>query len=271
MSEVKDIDITEGWDEKTKASYERVMEYRRNNPRPEREFVAATQELIADHFGFSRLGELTTEHMNAEQAEWFDKLLDQVRAWKETVVDEPGLSFVLCSPQVGIGKTHIAKAVKDSFSHVYVGGDDEPGFYDGAPNFQLSSHGRILTGREVMAYWERDSVDIAHLIGPFTRCFVIDDMGREGTLKYVKADYQPEEKRSRYFELLNWVYENRSRQQVSVFVTSNMTLDQLRDFLGAASWSRLNELAPVGYMVEAPELPDMRMVKSGRGIRTSRG
>jgi DNA replication protein DnaC len=76
------------------------------------------------------------------------------------------------------------------------------------------------------------------------------------------AASQATEIQARYFKILNHCYE----RHISVVITSNLSIDQLQDHLGARCWSRLQEMASVGLILElGRDVPDYRLRRSGRG------
>lgn len=245
----------------------------RNLHRPE--IIPATREEIVKHYELETLDTLTTDHMSKANKVWFDGLLTRIREWREEASQITGHSFILCSPQIGIGKTHIAKAVKDSFAEVATAEYSEPAFVDGRPNFSFMRRGRMYTGKQLMKEMDKPEYSHDEFFPNGLRCVVLDDIGREGSLQFEKRDEQSqlEEKQHRYFELINYFYERRNSKDgyngraktpVSLFITSNLSIAELSRFFNEATWSRLNELCPKGCIVEAPALPDMRMVRSGR-------
>jgi DNA replication protein DnaC len=214
-------------------------------------------------FALPSIDDLTTAHMTPEQKARFDQLLTRVREWREGTRFAPGLSMMLMSRQVGIGKTHIARSVVSSFSAIigelYYLGDE--------PQFALETRARLYTARELISYLGGDEARDVWTIVPHTvQCLVIDDLGREGYLDFVKADQQQAEKQARYFHLINHLYQRwqNGRYPVSLFITTNLNSAECQELLGEAVWSRLLEMCPRGYIVEVSGLEDYRRVKSGR-------
>jgi DNA replication protein DnaC len=223
----------------------------------------ATVDDIANHYGLSRLTDLTTGHMQADQAARYNALIAKIRKWKEETVHNPGLSFLLSSQQVGTGKTHIAKAINASFCSV-VG---EMEYIGEEPQFSLEYSSKMYTARELIQLLGGDeTMGLWDIVPKHIKCLVIDDLGREGYLNYVKADQQLEEKQTRYFHLINHLYETRrnGRFPVSLFITTNLTAQEVQALLGDATWSRLLEMCPLGYIVQLAGIDDYRRVKSGR-------
>jgi len=149
----------------------------------------------------------------------------------------------------GCGKTHIAKAVL--WSMCYMRDDGEP----------VAPVGQFFTSGEVIRDLDDDSsVRTALLNRPIV---VIDDVGAEGELEFIKGERQDKEVQVRYFRVINFCYEH----GVSVVITANMSLDQLGEYVGGRCWSRLLEMAPTGFMVDMTGVPDYRRLVSGRGVK----
>lgn len=209
------------------------------------------------------LADLSTSHMTTEQREGYERVLTNVRKWRQDVPYNRGLSFMLSSKQVGVGKTHIAKAVNASFCRVI--GNME--FRNDVPEFWLEYRSRLYTARELINLLGGDQQkELWQIVPKHIQCLVIDDLGREGYIDYVKADQQAQEKQSRYFHLLNHLYETRrnGNYPVNIFITTNLTTDEVQELLGDANWSRLLEMCPRGYIQEMSGLTDYRRVASGR-------
>lgn len=110
-----------------------------------------------------------------------------------------------------------------------------------------------ITAPELMERMDDKDFRVARLIGSpeVNRVVVIDDVGREGELRFSKRDDDPQlkEKQARYYRVINYCYE--LFQQgcgISLIVTSNLRLKPLAEFLGGASWSRLLQMSPSGFM-----------------------
>lgn len=229
--------------------------------------VPETRQEIGERFNLTYLESLTTAHMDDAQRKGFEDMIVAVRRWRRAVKEKPNLSFILSSSQVGIGKTHVAKAVRDSFA--------ELAYYDGGNDISLVRHGRFFTAGDLMIAmtpknfspdppYNNRHVDsgIGALVRYSTKIVVVDDLGREPALPYVKQDKESQklERQRRYFEFINACYE----RGVAVFMTTNMPLGDLEDFFGEATWSRLNEMAPKGFMYQIEGLVDYRQIKGGR-------
>ncbi len=115
---------------------------------------------------------------------------------------------------------------------------------------QVLPGGVWLTAPELMEQMDDKEFSVRELIGSpvTTKVVVIDDVGREGELRFSKRDEtQLVEKQARYYRVINYCYE--LFQQgcgISLIVTSNLRLKALAEFLGGASWTRLLQMAPNG-------------------------
>lgn len=206
----------------------------------------------AAKFGITTLTQLTDAHLDTEQKAKFQRLLQRARQWR--VGD--ARAFVLVSQTRGIGKSHIAKAVFDSFGKVT--GSDVTGW----TGFQ--NNGRFFDAATLMAQLGENREALQLVIPRDCPIVVIDDLGREGHLKYVDAAGQLPEIRSRYFRVIDWCYSN----EIRLFITSNMPRRDLAagtSVLESAAWSRLLHMAGRDYLIEVTGLPDYRLVAGGFG------
>lgn len=223
----------------------------------------ATQADARREYNLVSLNDLTTDHMTPNQRQRYDGLLSNVRQWRQDALSNNGLSFVLSSQQVGVGKTHIAKAVNASFCTFI--GDME--YTDDVPQFRVAYSSRLYTARALINMLGGDEQkSVWEIVPRHIKCLVIDDLGREGYLDYVKADQQLQEKQSRYFHLINHLYETRRNGQhpVNIFITTNLNAAEIKELLGEANWSRLLQMCPRGNILELDGIDDYRRVSSGR-------
>jgi len=222
----------------------------------------ATPEDARKTYNLASLNDLTTAHMTADQKRRYDGLLVNVRKWRQDARSNSGISFFLSSKQVGVGKTHIAKAVNASFCS-FVG---DMKYIDDVPQFRVTYSSRLYTARTLINMLGGDEQKSMWEIVPrHVKCLVIDDLGREGYLDYVKAEKQEDERYARYFHLINHLYERRHGQHpVNIFITTNLTTKKSKELLGVANWSRLLQMCPKGYILELDGIDDYRAVSRGR-------
>jgi len=247
-------------------SFEPNPELTMVNDLPERETV--TSETALKQLGITRLSDLQTDHMAPSVGRKFNSQLDAIRKWRFNAGElsprsVSGRGLVICSTQVGVGKTHIAKAVANSFGHLEYTPDLPFSWYDdGQQTFGFNDKGLVLTAREVMEM-TREKFSVRSGI----TVLVLDDVGREGLLQFVKNDegMQLNEMQSRYYTVVNYVYEQIKRgRELYLIITSNIEYSKLPTLFNKATWSRLQELAPIGCALEFRGVPDYRKVGSGR-------
>jgi predicted ATPase len=204
------------------------------------------------------------------------------KQWLSAWQVQPGLSFVITSGAIssdlimtqvgnswepigpylftgyGNGKTTIAQALFYSCGiftvHETVAGNE----------LRIYKAGKMLSARE----WLMQTTNTESTLAEFlcsdgmtrTQVVVIDDVGREGALPFIRGTEQPKELQARYFDLINHCYQ----RQISVIITSNFRFDALARYLGGATWSRLMEMVPDGYMVDITGVRDYRPIAGGR-------
>jgi DNA replication protein DnaC len=71
---------------------------------------------------------------------------------------------------------------------------------------------------------------------------------------------QEYEIQNRYFKVIDYCY----TYQISIVMTSNLSADALRRHIGERSWSRLQKMAPKGFMRDLSGVPDYRLREGGR-------
>jgi hypothetical protein len=157
----------------------------------------------------------------------------------------------------GVGKTHIARAVQWASYHFLEDGTPvAPAgrFYAAADLLE-----RLGGGDTMYELAPAGTETVLGLVGG-TPVLVIDDVGVEGVLPYVAKESQELERMARYFEVVNYCY----TQNISVVITANMSLDRLAAHIGGRAWSRLQQMAPAGFMVDMTGVPDYRRRQGGR-------
>ena len=233
-----------------------------------------TLDEIKKFFGMVSLDDFTTDHLTREEADYFNSVLQTVINWYERVEGgEDRLSFIFCSEGNGAGKTEVAKAMMWKFNKIFLTFNDCALIeysHDLTKLVGIEKYAKMLTGQEVMNLlgktdWEEELRSGVKRL----KLLVIDEVGRE-EVHFEKRDPELQErtKRHRYNAIINWCYQKR----VSLFITSNLTLKGLEQFFGDnATWSRLEEMCPLGCQLEIEgDFPDYRkVVKSGRAGGTS--
>jgi DNA replication protein DnaC len=94
---------------------------------------------------------------------------------------------------------------------------------------------------------------------------VIDDIGAEGSIPFLRGEDQEHERHFRYRQVIDYCYEN----GVSVIITSNLPLrpgdkKTLAEHIGGRAWDRLLQMCPRGSMVELWGVPSWRARAGGR-------
>jgi hypothetical protein len=139
----------------------------------------------------------------------------------------------------GCGKTHIARACLHTDCY----------WLDGRP---VAAAGQFWSANDIIQRLDAEtpaSVEVGS-----AAIVVIDDVGTEQTIPYIAALDQERERQSRYFKLIDYCYGH----GVSVVITGNLTWAQLQQRIGGRAWSRLQEMAPKGQMVDLTAVPDWR-------------
>lgn len=146
----------------------------------------------------------------------------------------------------GCGKTTLARAAHTALFRVGYSGEER----------YVIKRGLFITSRNAMQLFDNDEKDLKFALRNIKPLVVIDDVGREGTLRWEKrdADQQLREKQNRYYYLINFCYVNK----IGLIITTNLTSLELAKFLGGASWSRLLEIVPGDYRINLSGVKDMR-------------
>lgn len=158
----------------------------------------------------------------------------------------------------GCGKTHIARAVQwASYTALEDGTPVAPAgrFYMARDLIELIGSGNTM---QELAPPPVQTSDGGYVGG--TPVLVIDDVGTEGTLRYIAKEAQEYEMHARYFMAINYCYEH----HISVVITGNMTIDGLAQHIGGRAWSRLQQMAPSGMILDMTGVPDYRRKEGGR-------
>ena len=204
------------------------------------------------------------------------------KQWLPARQSQPGISFVITSGAItsekilsrngegwkpigpylftgfGNGKTTIAEALFYGCG-IFTVNETTDGI-----ELRIYPAGKMLSAREWLVQSSNPDSSLADFLCSDgmtrTQVVVIDDIGREGALPFIRGAEQHKELQARYYDLINYCY----KHQISVIITSNFRFDELARYLGGASWSRLMEMAPDGYMVDITGVRDYRPIASGR-------
>lgn len=211
--------------------------------------------------------DFTFDHLDQEEADIMQNAIAQARSLLREIEQGNNRSMLLIAQGVdatrtgyGCGKTMLAKAIyyNNAFTRI-VGASGSVGDI----NAIKIARGSFYVAKELIniCHGEEFEPDVA--FAEFGNMVVIDDLGREGVLKYVKqdADIQLQEKRDRYYSIIDYCYQAKK----SIVITSNMSSKEMAEFLGGASWSRLLQMAPSQYRLNLKGVRDMRPLLADQG------
>lgn len=223
---------------------------------PSREFIAS---FLAEQ-GWPQLADLSTAHLTTPgEIEKLEGAIEAARRFAQALQEgATGLALVLVASGVegddrrtgfGCGKTHLARSIHYLNSTIQ--------YSPSAPGqIWVKQNGRFLEARELMALFDKDDFVAAELFSGFGNLLIIDDVGREGSLRWEKRDpaLQAQEKQDRYYSVIDYC----DKRGVNLIITSNLSALALRDLLGGAGWSRLMKMSPRSFRISMTGLPDMR-------------
>jgi DNA replication protein DnaC len=160
----------------------------------------------------------------------------------------------------GCGKTHLAKVCLYSRHIETPAGHIIPdGYFFNANDLiqKLDSDTPISSELPLKSSWDADQ---KKTVSRPVSCIVLDDVGTEQAIPYLREGQQTAELQARYFKIINYCYEH----GVSVIVTSNLSILDLARHVGGRAWSRLMFMAPQGQMIDMTGVPDYRQKLGGR-------
>ena len=203
-----------------------------------------------------RLDELDTSHALVANA------VAAARKWADRKRNGYEDASLILSGPYGTGKTHIAKSILWSIV-------DEP---YGHPDAAVPA-GKFFLANDLllqMAPIQDRTYNItspprpAALVGT-APIVVIDDIGGQQNIPFIKADDQEHERHARYFRFIDHCYTD----LVSIIITTNLSLaggkeSQFALHIGGRSYDRLSEMAPAGFMVGLDGVPSWRQKRAGR-------
>lgn len=173
-------------------------------------------------------------------------------------------SLILSGPN-GTGKTHIARAIQWSLTDAATDDDGRPIDDLVAPSCRWYAAADLLgrLGNETDGDGYSYSGKPGQMVNnaPFV---IIDDVAAELTIPFVAYPAQEAERQIRYHLFFDWCNSNR----VPVILTTNLTAagpdSALAQHVGPRAWSRLMEMVPRGFIVSLWNVPDYRLIVSGR-------
>ena len=182
------------------------------------------------------------------------------RAWAERKREgQSDASLIIVGPY-GAGKTHIAKAILWSMTQSALDDNGKP-----MPDTEAPI-GRFFLANDLIQQMEATTrashlIPVGNELVPAVPVLVIDDVGAEQQIEYAgNEERQALERQHRYFKVIEHCYVF----GISVVMTSNLALNRLAEHVGGRCWSRLQEMAPAGFMVDLTGVPDWRKSRSGR-------
>lgn len=195
------------------------------------------------------LGDLQITHPKLKQA------VDMCHAWKQRKMEGyTNASLVLVGPY-GTGKTHIAKSILWSICYTL---DDGTAVAPSGKFFEATD--LIMKLSPTRNDWGGSDVPRpADFIGD-APILVIDDIGTEQTIPFIKAEEQETERQNRYFRVINYCYQ----YNISLVITGNVKITGIVDVIGGRAWDRLCEMAPRGFMMDLTGVQSWRQKSSGR-------
>ncbi|MAU01415.1 MAG: hypothetical protein CL608_30105 [Anaerolineaceae bacterium] len=259
-----------------------------------------TRELVYEATGLTSLNlshlasavrlEMANGNIQADGKQWIEyneqqllqQAIDLAKQWLSSWQNKPGQSFVITSGAVG----EKAMQVQEGEQWQPIGAHHFSGFGNGkttiaealfygcgvmtineveqAQELCIYPAGKLRSAREWMLMqsetdFSLDKFLFSEQLGK-PRVILIDDVGREGSIPFVRSTEQASEIQTRYYDLINYCY----RQKLSVIMTSNYRLNELATFLGGATWSRLLEMVPDGFMIDITGVRDYRPIAGGR-------
>lgn len=219
-----------------------------------------TQDDILAHFreqGWPVFEDFKSDHLETDgEREKLQTAVNSAGQFVNEVKDGKRLALIMIASEVpedlsrtgyGCGKTMLARTIY----HANYGYSA----YYGPDSLRIHPRGRFLEARELMAIFDKDDYSPRDSFA-FGSLLVIDDVGREGSLRWERRDpeLQAAEKQSRYYNVINHCYE----KGISIVITSNLPSRGLAELLGGASWSRLLQMCPTRYRLNMTGIMDMR-------------
>lgn len=232
-----------------------------------------SRDEVLRYFGVRQLSDLCNDHMSKVQKQRWAAIIGAVVEWRQRVDDIPhdkahGRMLILSSPENGNGKTEIARALMHTFNTINMAGDEPTLTHDPYrgtfPNFSITNLASFFSMHKIFKEeWKGDEA-VEMLRGK--RVVVWDDLGKEGVREFIAAPLQVDFREDRYHQMIDAVYGRcRSGHPVNVIVTTNLTYQQLEQHLSTASWSRVQEMCPMGNFLQISGVPRYRELLSGRG------
>jgi hypothetical protein len=204
-------------------------------------------ELIKSKHGIPSFASLSSAHLVGDAKKSMEKAINGMGSWSAQQKAAPScLSAMLMSASTstttgfGVGKTHLAKAAGyEAFSEIFWSGDVNSSF--------INWRGKFFTSTDIV------QEDALSRIGK-SKVVIIDDVGRETSIKFVAAVEQTAERQKRYFGVIDHCY----RRKIPIIITSNLGRNEFIEAVGGAAFSRLLEMVRPEFMFNLAGVPDHR-------------
>ena len=222
-----------------------------------------TEEFIQQYMknqGWPTFDAFTFDHLETKaEVDCLKAAIDTTKEFSKLVQGGNGASMIVLASAIdgdlertgyGCGKTTLARCVH------YKNGTMRWVRDIGQESAQMSQNGSFYEARQLMAIFDKDDYNPHYGFGFIGNLLVVDDVGREGSLKWERRDpeSQLQEKQGRYYNVINYCYE----KGISVLITSNFASRELAAFLGGATWSRLLQMCPKKFRINLTGIRDMR-------------
>jgi len=212
-------------------------------PIPNNEVV----EQIKAKFGIPSFASLSSAHLGGDAKKSMEKAINGMKNWsaQQKAAPSPLSAMLMSAPTpnttgFGVGKTHLAKAAGyEAFSEVFWSGNVNSSF--------INWQGKFFTSAEIV------QEDALSRIGK-SKVVIIDDVGRETTIKFVAAVEQIAERQKRYFSVIDYCYQ----RKIPMILTSNLGRNEFLEAVGGAAFSRLLEMVRPEFMFNLAGVPDHR-------------
>lgn len=220
-----------------------------------------TLEDVMDFYrsrGWPTFDDIRYDHLKPDEVAIMETAVDAAKGFINDVINGRQRALILHSHAVtgvdnktgyGCGKSFLASIVRHRVAEVRVGETIE----DLSVSFKAAMH----ESRTVMGWFDDPNFSLDTYMANLW-LLVIDDVGREGTLRWEgrRLEQQANEKHERYYSLVNYCYQNNK----SLLLTTNLTNRELGHLIGLETWDRILHLSPKSYRVDMTGLPTIRPI-----------
>lgn len=200
--------------------------------------------------------EFILTHMTADQRASFVQVMEVVvRYISELRNDHPPSMIISSVPSTesggyGCGKTSLATFIHHNNCAAY--GNDVDGGVITKPL------GTFISAYHLISQFDEKDFKVIDFLSTIGNLLVIDDLGREGTLKFESRDRasQMAGVHTRYSTIINHCY----RSRIPIVITTNLSGSQMEELIGGDGRSRLRQMVPPEYRINMSGIPDYRDV-----------